>query len=32
MISGQGVLSINELNYIKQRIPYHLSKVTILII
>ena len=25
-ISGQGVLSINELNYIKQRIPYHLSK------
>ena len=25
-ISGQGVLSINELNYIKQRIPYHLFK------
>ncbi len=25
-ISGQGVFSIDELNYIKQRIPYRLSK------
>ena len=25
-ISGQGVLSINELDYIKRRIPYRLAK------